>query len=236
MATKHVGAKTVRIRSQVSLMEGDKPSAVHFNETTVFNPTTGILRSWALNDSDQRLYGMERKLSGFTLPDELLLDPQANQITNILLAKGIPIFREDELSNLKTDEERRKIEKTSLFRWKGSAAWVLGREQKDVTDDDGKPQLWIEKDGFVALRTANLSGLPEFQFEGYRYYRDFPYPQAITLVKSGQPQLRDQVIEVNVNTDAGDLKGPTLRGYTDVGNASPGAVRDLIQSYYEDVR
>jgi hypothetical protein len=126
---------------------------------------------------------------------------------------------------------------TRLARWNSSIAWVIGAPEA------GSAQLWIEKDSFMPLRLiapprpeSDSSDLVDLQFEGQRHYREFPFPRVIVAIQKKQPLLRDEAQDVTITLDAAEFRTPLVPGFTEAGNAAPGALRDLIQKYFEVVR
>jgi hypothetical protein len=239
MTTRRMGLKVVRIRSQVVALDGDKPTDVHFKATTVYSAQTQTLRSWATDSADKELYRIERKAPQFLPADALLFELNPQQVAKNLKDRGIPIKTEEELLLLKDEEERRAAETERLVRWKGQLAWVIGpTDPKDKTS----PQLWVEKDSFFPARLiADIRDtFADIRFEGFRLYRELPYPRTIYLARKDDTLvLRDDLVEINVNPSPKELKFPVATGpdgFTDEGNAAPGKLRELIRQYYELVR
>jgi hypothetical protein len=212
-----------------------------------------ILRSRASDDLGHELYSVERQLNvtgdGRSLltrapaADWILIDPALSVSMKVLRALEIPVVGDEDFSATDDEEKRRAAEVSSLGRWMGLVAWVIGA--------DGGPQLWVEKDSFLPARLIVRAdrGLREVNFERFRYFKDFPYPRTITAVRLGPEKsteksdkdnsdeyLRDELVDLVVNADMADLKKPLFGGFSDAGNAADVAVRDLIHGYYEFVR
>src|SRR5690242_997692 len=94
---KHAGIKTVKIRNIVTAFSGDKPTDVHFKETTLFNAETLMFRSWVSDESDRKLYSVEKSLINFSPLSKVLLLSDSREVIRELRERGIPIRFEDEL-------------------------------------------------------------------------------------------------------------------------------------------
>jgi hypothetical protein len=236
LVTKHGGIKGVRIRSIVSGMDGEKASGAVFKETTWFDSAKRLLRSWATDEADHKLYVIERPADALTAADQLLLDSDPRAVMTMLKTHGVPVKSEEELLALPTEEDRRSAETLALARFNGGVDWVIGRRGKP------EPQLWLEKDTFLPTRflmSETDGSLEELQFGSYRFYREFPFPRSITVLgKTGAPVLRDELTDLTVSPAKleAELKTPVQAGWTDAGNSAPAALRDLIRSYYEQLR
>lgn len=236
-AAKHGGIKGVKVRSQVTVMEGEKPGSVRFKAITHYNPSTGVLRAYAYDERGQKLYAVERRDDSATPADALLFWRDENKVAAVLKARGIPIRTEDELGKMKDEDERRLSENSRLARWNSATAWVIGAPEL------ASPQVWIEKDTFLPLRLiaasrpdAGASDLVDLQFEGQRHHREFPFPRVIMAVQDKQLLFRDEVQDISITLDAAEFRAAVTPGFTEAGNSSPGSLRDLIQKYFEVLR
>lgn len=264
VAKRHQGFKGVRIRSTVNGMKDGRLTGVQFRESTVVDFGTRTVRSKAQDMMGKDLYVVERKLDAggegaVPLVTRLLLEPKAEALARALKAAGIPVRLEEELQAAETEDAKRALEVTSIKRLPapgpgpGAApgaqppagastapivAWVIGRASlpaspTDKTPED--PQLWLEKDGFLPLRLVSPGpegGVMQVRFETFRFYRELPYPKVIETA-----QLRDEVLDVAVNPELGELKNPIPgAGFTELGSGADSAVRDLIKQYYGSVR
>jgi hypothetical protein len=248
MATKRAGTKEIRVKSVVTALEGERALPVHFKVTTVYNPQTGALRSFASDDANQRLYGVERFLGGkserrvepLTTADALLFASHPAVVAESLKSKGIPVRTEEELLQLPTEEERLGAETEWLARWNGGYAWVIGKESRKALADR-VPQLWVEKDTFLPVRLifAPKPNEPfvELSFESYRHFHEFPFPRLTTLSRKAGAVLKDEVQDVAFASELPEFKAPlAATGLTDAGNAASSELRELIVQYYENVR
>jgi hypothetical protein len=240
IASKHAGPRLIRVRGQVTALENDKPTGVHFKTVTYFNPQTRELKSWAMDDANQKLYLLERKTDKDKFPAgaEILFETVPKTLGDTLKEKGVPIRSEDELTAMASEVERRTSETEFLSRWKNTVAWVVGKRDKSDT------QLWVEKDSFFPIRLLLADKfddeVAELQFEGFKYYKDFPYPKVTLGFKKGSVAvLRDDFTDLVAATDFKDkdFKETTATpGFTDAGNSAPGALRELITLYYKTLR
>lgn len=232
-ANKHAGVKSIRIKSIVTAVEGDKLSETHFKETLVYFPEIQTFRSWASDDQDKKLFVLEKKVKDSSVLNLMLLTSNSAELMRVLKDRGIPIQMEEELLKLKTEEERRKSEVTSLDRWNGGIAWVIGKASKGSSSD---PQLWFAKDLFLPWRLALSS--QEFRFEDYRFFRDFPYPVWTHIYEKGERVISSQLVDGAVNADSPTSKSHPSPGkdLTEAGESAPSSVRTLIRQYYELAR
>jgi len=237
---KHGGVKNVKVRSNVTAFVDDKPTDVHFKETTIYNSDTNTIKSWVSDDSDRKLFVIEKNAANLSTISKLLFMADSREVVRVLRDRGIPIRLEDELLAMRTELERTKSENESIARWNGGLAWVIG----SVNPPDAfNPQLWFEKDTFLPLRMIFVSPKDretyDFRVEGYRYSREFPYPRVLSVIKKGNGTLfSSQLLELAVNADQskGSRGDSSTPGYTDAGNSLSSAQRDLIRQYYDVVR
>lgn len=234
---KREGLKSARLRSTVTLYEGDRLGSVHFRQTSWYLPAQGVLRTWITDDQDRKLYVSERTTRSWGPVASLLLESQLTELTKSLRARKIPIVTEEELLRLDTEEQRRDAEYASIQRLSARPAWLIGRSVGQG------PQLWIDKDTFLPLRVVFDRAIDndtfDITFEGSRAQKDLPFPRALVVSKgSGRTFFREEFLEVSPNLDEKSLKlaaqsGPT--GFTDAGNTIPSEMRNLILQYVETV-
>ncbi len=235
IAAKRADLKTARVRSTVVAWDGERPTLTRFREVVSYNAATRTFRSVAFHDVDNvELFVKEVKGNALNPLQLLLFETQLKNLVDGMKAAKLPIRAEDELARMATEEERREAEVSSFARMGGAFAWVIGR--KDKWD----PQLWVEKDSFLPLRLIwnSEDGLADIRFDKYRFSREVPYPRIVTGAnKGGSPWMQAELTEFTVNSELPELKRPvTTLGFTEAGRAASGAVRDLIQRYYETVR
>ena len=214
LVTKHYSLKGLRIRSVVTAVEGDKPSSVHFKTLTHYNPQTGVIHAYALDDSNQKLYGVERRAENTTAAEAVLFWSNSKNLALALKARGV----QDE---------------SYLGHIGSTLAWVLGKKGSGS-------HLWVEKDTFLPVKFDLESNTSEPHtevfFEAQHYYREFPYPKVISLSKGKTSVLKDEVQDVSFTFDANEFKAGIAPGFTEAGNLTANAVRELIRSYFESIR
>lgn len=239
---KRQALRTARLRSVITLFEGERPGSAHFRQTSWYVAANGLLRTWITDDHDRKLYVLERTGRNWGPVISLLLEPQAPELVRALRARKIPVVTEAELMKFDTEEQRRDAESTSVERLKGAngqwlaAAWLIGRSPKSG------PQLWVDKDSQTPLRfvfdRASDNDTFDVRFEGYRFQKDLPLPRSLLVTKgTQQPFFREEFTEASVNLEDAQFKMPAAgaTGFTDVGNALPSEVRNLILQYAETV-
>ncbi|OFZ20214.1 MAG: hypothetical protein A2X94_09955 [Bdellovibrionales bacterium GWB1_55_8] len=228
MATKHSGVKGVRVRTQVKAIEDGRPvDGISFKSVTAYDPQKNVLRGWAFDSENQVLFMVERRGNELNMANQLLFQANPGETTQALITGGVPIVSEQELLALPDEDQRQRAETTSLKRWQGSIAWVIGQP-------DG-PQLWVEKGSFLPLRLVANSN--ELRFEGFHLYRGFPYPRSLLLAEtSGEVRLREDLIDFNTGPVTGDFKGEIVSGMTEAGRSSPSQLRKILEDYYKNVR
>jgi hypothetical protein len=236
---KHSGAKQLKVLSTITAYSSDKPTPIHFKSITLYREDTKIIRSWATDDHDQLLYGLEHEASSASSPAKLLLTADLNEVLKTLQEVGVPLKTETELLNLRTEKQRRDAEEVSLVRWNNSIVWVLGNANS--RQEPESPQLWFEKDLFLPVRyffrAASGSELYELRFDNYKFTREFPYPRGITLSKkTGGIVLAEDMGEIALNRDVSNQTKFFSTGFTDVGNSTSHELKTLIQTYYDLMR
>ncbi|MGK5082304.1 hypothetical protein WDW37_03285 [Bdellovibrionota bacterium FG-1] len=227
LAAKHTHLKGVRIRTVVNAMEGDRPGIARMKTLTYLNPQTGVIRAYALSESNHKLFAIERRTENATLADAILFWSHSRNIALALKAKGISV---------RTEESETEIEQQFLARLGSTIAWVLGKESKEGKE----PQLWVEKDTFLPLRllvsNGGEEGLVDIQFQNQKYYREFPFPRLISVSKNKNVILKDEVQDVSITFDAAEFKTALAPGLTEAGRLASDEVRELIKKYFDFVR
>jgi hypothetical protein len=242
MVTKHSVYKSLRVRSTIVSMQKGQPTGNHFKEVAYFDPQSRILKSRAYNDAGKELFGFEKRVSDDSvqpgnLLNAVLFEQNLPSVTRMLKLAGMPVKMESDLLAIKDEKERIHADAIALERWKTQFAWVIGPKSKNGP----QPQLWIEKDTFLPIRlvsSSNEEGI-DATFENYRYYREFPYPKVISVSKptaANESFVRIELIDLTVNPEANELKATVRPGFTEQGESADGAVKDLIQAYYQKIR
>ena len=234
VAQKHAGVKGVRIKTQVKALEDGKPvEGATFKTVTSYDPQRHLLRCWAYGAQNQVLFAVERTRNEFPPVIQLLLQHDVAELTKTLIGSGIPIKQEEELLALPDEEQRRAAEVTSLKRWQGTVAWVIG--------NSSNAQLWVEKGSFLPLRF--FSGDFEAQFANYRHFRGFPFPKTLKGGEPGaEPSIQEELLDHTVGPVTDDLKGKFPSGLsgemgmTEAGRDAPSALRRLLENYFKHLR
>ena len=237
IAGKHAGIKGLRIKTLVTAMEGEKLSSTRVRTVTHFNPQTGVIHAYALDENNQKLFAVERRNETATGADALLFWSSPRNLALALKARGVPVKTEEELGSIEDADERRGIENTGLGRWNSKIAWIIGAKKSES-------QLWVEKDNFLPLRliappsvaSGGDESLVELEFEGQRTFREFPFPRAIVVRRNKDTLLRDEVQDVALTLDVAEFRGTFTPGFTELGKSASSGVKDLIQRYFEMVR
>lgn len=241
---KHSDSKALKIRSTITALEDGKPGHLSFRETAIYNFEALTMKSLATDQNDQILYSTEKNLRSLSPASKLLISTNSQEVTEALKEKGILIRTPEELLQLRTETAKLKSENESMRRWNRSFAWVIG-SAADSIETQGRlnPQVWFEKDTFLPLRLVySASGESErldFQFEDFHYFRDFPYPRNYRVSKKGKEMgLQAQVIDLTPVPGGTKHSGSATKqvGFTAAGESASGALKDLIQFYYDFVR
>lgn len=213
-AAKHTGPKSIKFKVTVS------NQTVSFKETVWIDFQKRSIKSKAISDDGKELYALERGFSDLKNPlplaKALLLESNPEIVSKALWDVGV--------SDL-----------AWLGRWKGKIAWVVGEKAKDSLLT---PQLWIEKDLFLPLKLVlkQAESSVEIRFENYHFYKEFPFPQSISVVKLlGDPSrvqetvlLKAESSDFTINPDFPSTKDVSA----DFQHVSADQYQELIQNYH----
>jgi hypothetical protein len=235
---KHKGIKSIRIKSTVTAVDESKSTHPTFKEVFYFSLDRQAMYSWAMDESEHRLFGKSRTGAGNTVTTLLTVGSDLHELIRTLKQKEIPIKTDEDLASLKLIQERVAAETEFLSRWNGAPAWVIG--------DSNGPQLWVEKDSFLPLRLICSMASPQgtqsldLRFENYRHYREIPVARTTSVAdRSGKVLITSQVTDVVINPDISSLKAYDREAdgkFTEAGSKSSDELRELIRLYYEVVR
>src|SRR5687768_15103664 len=67
-ADKHSGVKSIRVRSLITAYENNKPTDIHFKDTTVFLSDGSNVKAWASDDMEKKLFASDLSLRAISLP------------------------------------------------------------------------------------------------------------------------------------------------------------------------
>jgi hypothetical protein len=247
LAQKKLPFRSIRVKTQVTALGDANLGGLGFRETTWFDASTGTVRSRAYDEAGHELFGIDRKLSS----EEVKLSPATRMIRLLFSSNSINLQRELVAAGIPVQPETEQ--KPTLLRWRETVAWVFGGPQRSAEEklairsgsaaSATSPELWIEKDTFLPLRIVAQAGTQwlDTTFEGYRFYKDFPFPKTIRLSRDGLPLLQVEQQDVAVGADvSSELKKPLstgqTAGLTPAGQAASAEIRSLIQMYYEWMR
>jgi len=244
VSKKNTGTvKTVRVRSAVTEMVGDRTTAAHFRVLTAVDWTKGILKARAYDDAGKELFVHQRVVGGtatggesYSLAAALLWDSRVDLVQKMSKNLGMPVLGEKE-----------PIE---VARWRGLYVWTIGWDRGTVDS----PQVWMEKDVFtpvrVVFKSEETNQLLEARLNTYRPYRELVLPSSILIMPPTgrafekamdreEGFLREDINEVVVNPEAlewsKESPGPTA-GFTKAGAETDAAVHALIERYFETLR
>lgn len=249
----HQGFHSVQVVSEITGLEGGRPSDVTFKDVTTYDSKKRMLRSRGLDLEGREIYTSTTKLSSAyedrasieidAIVTHLLHDTDIVAITQALLATGVPIRLDTELEAMADEAERRAAERTHLRRWKQSkrAAWIIGERPGEISS----PQLWVEKDMFHPLRFLNSA--IDIQFDTFRFDDGYVYPAEIIVARGVraelpnftspfEPVLRARLIKIQSMSAAPSDGTRTSQGLTEAGRAASTPLQELIQLYYQVLR
>jgi len=242
MLQKKAALKLIRTRGSVIGTIGDGSlTGTRFVEESLYDSSSGILRSVALDETGRELYSVERTLERDSsgkepraLVSALLFENRMGNLLPLLRRWDIPIKQEEELLKLSDEAERREAEKTFFGRQKFASglqvSWVIGEKSSN--------QLWIEKDTFLPSKLSLTSGDGyEIQFDSYRLTKEVPTPRLITVTRGNEKILRQEIQDVSVNSsELAETNRVVANGFTEIGNSADSEVRELIRRYYSIIR
>lgn len=248
MADKRSGIKGVKVVTRVKELSEGNPTGVEFKQITTFDEKSGLLRSWALDESDKTLYYMERKLGTGTthssavgpISNPILFQSHVVPLVRALIASGVPVRTEIELSSMKDEEERRATERTALRRQGKIPVWSIGKAGDTA-------HLWIEKDGFLPIKwwlpakvdaPESKPAQEEFLYSQNKSVSGFFYPQELIYYVAGKALIREELVSFTpgfLQPHAAN-ESPSSIGMTELGKTADDRLRELLGSFYSHVR
>jgi hypothetical protein len=237
LVIKHTGPTVIKFQVKVSqepgAFLGPGVPPLSFKENVTVNLQKRLLKSQAFNLEGKELYSLERNLADTQnvppLAELLLFELNSFSLSKMLLKDSIPIRSEGETLP----------ELSWLGRWKGKVAWVIGPKTKE--GEKPAPQLWVEKDQFLPLKLViqKDDSVVTIGFESYRFYKEWPFPQSLSVIQSLNhqeiPLLTAEISHLTLSLDPKDepiFTHSDFHGFTDVGSLSPLPLQALIQNYY----
>ena len=234
---KHARQKKLKITHLVTPGGGSQNSPAHFKEVLMASEGQ-LLRSWAVNDSNEVLFYQEKVVKEWSLPTQLLMSSDWVTLGRLLKDMGVPMVTQ----NRPSQSEPVEIEQQSLVRWKDTISWVIS--EKPIQKQH--PQIWFEKDTFLPLRMLyspnhdsksynHDSKSYDVAFDNFR--KDFSYPRMVSLSdSSGRVLLTSQVVDLGPASESTKWPRPSSHGWTAAGNSVPSELKDLIELYYKSFR
>ncbi len=190
-----------------------QPSGITFQETVLIDFHARAVRSRISDNTGNELYVGDHH---FGLVDFLLFESNEAQLSKHLeISDSLWLGRKVETAGTKI-------------------AWVLGPK------DDSKSQLWIEKDQFLPFRFLSNGKKIGFQFDSFRFYKEFPYPSLTTSFKMNEkleePYYRVELVELHLIEEAKgllELKTKIPSGFTELGKASSSEIYKFLNDYHK---
>ena len=200
LMTQNLGIANRLLVTQKLVLHDDNPnmSADELSETLMFMfPET--FRSDIVSENIQRIRILSDR-SVFTVIDGKISDEPENSYDHY---KDLILFRsreilQERLSNLGVD-----VKVTSLGRFQGKPAYVLGAQYPDETS----PQVWLDKKTFLPFRwiiTSNATQNLEVLYLNWKKLNRTWYPMRIEFFSNGNlvREIRVQDIKVNPSFQA----------------------------------
>lgn len=200
LMTQNLGIADRLLVTQKLVLHDDNPSmsADELSETLKFKfPKT--FRSDIVSENIQRIRILSDR-SVFTVIDGKISDEPENSYDHY---KDLILFRsreilQERLSNLGVD-----VKVTSLGRFQGKPAYVLGAQYPDETS----PQVWLDKETFLPFRwimASNATQNLEVLYLDWKKLNQTWYPMRIEFFSNGNlvREIHVQDIEVNPSFQA----------------------------------
>jgi hypothetical protein len=195
LMTQNLGTANRLLVTQKLVLHDDSPnmSADELSETLMFMfPKT--FRSDIVSENIQRIRIVSDS-SVFTVIDGKISDEPENSYDHY---KDLILFRsreilQERLSNLGVD-----VKITSLGRFQGKPAYVLGTQYPDETS----PQVWLDKNTFLPFRwiiTSNAIQNLEVLYLDWKKLDKTWYPMRIEFFSNGNLVRKIQVQDIKVN-------------------------------------
>ncbi len=195
LMTQNLGIANRLLISQKLVLHDDNPgmSANELSETLKFkSPET--FRSDIVSENIQRIR-ISSNRSVFTVIDGKISDEPENSYDHYkdLILFGSREILQERLSDLGVD-----VKVTSLGRFQGKPAYVLGAQYPDET----LPQVWLDKKTFLPFRwiiTGNATQNLEVLYLNWKKLNHTWYPMHIEFFSNGNlvREIHVQDIEVN---------------------------------------
>jgi hypothetical protein len=252
--------EAVVIDSEVTLFEDGEATSVKFYERTVVDYRANRFQSVAMTQSGQRIYDVVEAMTPMASQQSaamsLLLSPHPGSIELSLVSLGVPILTEADRLKIRSEEDRRKAERTQIERKKinligsegdkseseespedtmTSLFWTIGQDSQSV-----QAKLWVKKDQFLpaALQWIDPStkALLYVSFEQYFSGGGLSFPSRILFQKDGQTLIEIRTKRPQTNPENLKFLSNPSNQLSEYGRALGEDYRKLIQIYYRYFR
>lgn len=242
VAQNRKNLKTAWVKSRVYEVSDEKKGEILFEEVTVLDLESGVLRSRAYDLENREIYASEKELRALgtgsrrgPVASSVLFENQAAYLSSALLSIGVPILLEADLNSLPDEAARISAEKTHMKRWEQHVLWGIAVNPSDTSQG----QFWVKKDAFVPMRLffpAQNNQRIELMMDQYRYFKTFSYPQRIRFLNHNLTQFEVELVKAVGNPDIKKYQIPTQTGFTEQGNSISSSVQKRLIQYYQFLR
>jgi len=195
LMTQNLGIANRLLITQTLVLHDDNPgmSANELSETLKFkSPET--IRSDIVSDNIQRIQILSNR-SVFTVIDGKISDDPENSYDHY---KDLILFRSREILQERLSKLGVDVKVTSLGRFQGKPAYVLGAQYPDET----LPQVWLDKKTFLPFRwiiTGNATQNLEVLYLNWKKQNHTWYPMHIEFFSNGNMVREIHVQDIEVN-------------------------------------
>jgi len=200
MISKYGKAKRLLISQQQTVFTPDAQAAGIELKETVRYVFPEVFRSDLWSQTGQRVYVLTRHDSLTAIDGKIVNEPQ-DEFDHY---KDILLYHSRETLQLKLNWLGVNVTRTSLGRFQGKIAYVIGAQYPD----ESLSQLWVEKETFRPIRWLVVKKTPtgqptvlEIQYQNWQLFADNWYPAEITFIENGRLVREIKVESVQVNTN-----------------------------------
>lgn len=242
---KKKSARTVKISSVISEMQGGQPTSTRIQEVLWVDYARGVYQSRIYNSSGKEIFFRSGRVrdphSALGVPSQtdsqapgtfLTIERSEDALLTFLLKKDLPVLVEGQLLALPDEDARRKAEETEIKRWNEEQVWVIGNREKNKE----QTELWLRKNEFLPLRFF-WSGT-ELRFVNYYFSNGFHYPQEILVMKDEEPFLQAKMQPSRLEVNSKNFRWPkaSREGWTEEGRSEGSSTQDLVRLFYQTIR
>ncbi len=234
ISKRHSDFEALIVDSEIIFYEDGDPTSVVLHERSIVEYRSRRFQSVAMTVSGRKVFEIIRNLGNQSthIPAlmSLLFENEPKSLKLTLIGLGIPILIDAELDHIKSEEDRRLAEKTTVRRLNDRLFWVIGNEN----------QLWIEKDTFLPFKMnwtdPGTQAAMQVEFERYGFSGGYPYPAKIWLKKNEKVLLEIRTKNLKTNPNALKFLPKPLNGYSSYGRKLGDRYKKLIKLYYRILR